>query len=74
MNRRTELLNKAAEALENGENPLAEGFLADHEVTFDECMNLAQQLAIGARLVAYGMEHPREPEGQAVLLSMARNL
>jgi hypothetical protein len=74
MNRRTDLLNKAAEALENGEDPLAVSFLSGHEVTSEECMSLAQQLAIGARLVAYGLEHPREPEGRAVLLSMTRNL
>jgi hypothetical protein len=74
MNRRTDLLNKAAEALENGEDPLALSFLSGHGVTSDECMSLAQQLAIGARVVAYGLEHPRETEGQAVLMSMARNL
>jgi len=74
MIRRTELLNAAAEALEAGEDPLATPFLSEHGVTLDECVSLAQQLAIGARLVAYGLEHPRETEGQAVLMSMARQL
>lgn len=72
MARRTELLNAAADALDDGQIPLVDPFLSEHEVTLDECFSLAQQLAIGARLVAYGLEHPRSPEGQAVLMSMAR--
>ena len=72
--RKTELLEAAADALDSGEDPFSNGFLSDHGVTSDECMNLARQLAIGARLVAYGIDNPRTPEGQAVLMSMARQL
>ena len=74
MNRRTQLLLDAAKALDDGQDPLTEPFLSRHEVTLEECYSLAEQLAIGALLVAYGLDHPRTPEGQAVLVSMARGL
>lgn len=72
MTRRTVLLLAAAETLENGRDPLHEPFLSSRGVTLDECLNLAKQLAIGARIVAYGLDHPRSPEGAAVLISIAR--
>ena len=74
MNRRTELLMAAADALESGENPLSGGFLSEHDVTSDECLALADQLAIGARVVARGLSSPRSPQGMAVLLSMATDV
>jgi hypothetical protein len=73
MTRRTELLTAAADALDEGQDPLVPPFLGEHEVTLDECYSLAQQLAIGARLVAYGLENPRTPEGMAVLMTLAKN-
>jgi hypothetical protein len=73
MTRRTELLTAAAGALDDGRDPLAPPFLDDHEVTLDECFFLAEQLAIGARLVAYGLDHPQSPEGMTVLMTMARH-
>lgn len=72
MTRRTELLTAAAAALDDGQNPLMPPFLDEHSVTLDECFSLAEQLAIGARLVAYGLDNPRTPEGRAVLMSLAR--
>jgi hypothetical protein len=70
--RRTELLFAAAEALEAGDDPFGANFLGEHDVTSDECMNLARQLAIGARVVAHGLDQPRTSEGLAVLGTMAR--
>jgi hypothetical protein len=72
--RPAQLLLDAAAALDSDEDPLDEQFLALHEVTSHECANLAQQLAIGARLVAYGIEHPDSPEGQAVLAMVVRGV
>lgn len=48
--RSTDLLKKAADALDDGQIPLMNPFLADNEVTLDECYNLGDQLAMGARL------------------------
>ena len=47
-------------------------FLTKHEVTFDQCMSLSQQLAIAARIMAHGIENPRSEEGIAMLMTMAR--
>lgn len=69
--RRTEILLAAASALEAGEDPFSAAFLGEHEVTADECRALAQQLAIGARVVAYGLDKPRSEQGVAVFLTLA---
>jgi hypothetical protein len=74
MTRRTQLLMAAAAALDDGQDPLTLPFLSEHDVTADECYSLAEQLAIGARIVAYGLENPRSEEGQAVFLSIAKNV
>lgn len=60
MTRPTDLLRAAADALEDGRSPLEHAFLAEHGVTLDECMDLAGHLAMGARLLAYAVEHPTE--------------
>lgn len=57
--RSTDLLKKAADALDDGQIPLMNPFLADNEVTLDECYNLGDQLAMGARLLAWAMENPK---------------
>ena len=59
MSRQSELLRKAADALDDGQIPLMNPFLADNEVTFDECMDMAELLAEGARLIAWAMENPK---------------
>lgn len=69
-----ELLRLAATALEDGRNPLASPFLSDNDVTLDQCLSLADQLAIGARIVAGGIEHPRSPQGIAMLMTMTAGL
>jgi len=48
----------AAEALNDGRDPLTTPFLSENHVTFDECYSLAEHLAIGARLVASGLDDP----------------
>ena len=74
MGRRTELLEAAAAALDDGEDPFAGGFLSEHDVSLDEAYSLAQQLAIGARVVAYGLDHPKTNEGMAVMFTLARGV
>jgi len=68
------LLRAAADALEDGRDPLANPFLSDNDVTLDQCYSLADQLAIGARIVAAGIESPRSPQGIAMLMTMAAGL
>jgi hypothetical protein len=60
MSRSSELLKAAAAALEDGNDPFARSFLVEHDVTFDECMDMADSLALGATLIAWAMEHPKE--------------
>jgi hypothetical protein len=69
-----DLLRKAADALDAGQIPLMNPFLSDNDVTFDQCMSLAQQLAIGARVVAKGIESPKSACGMAMLGVMAEEL
>jgi hypothetical protein len=67
------LLRLAAEALERGEQPFNDEFLAVNEVTLDQCMALARQLAIGARVVAEAFDKPRSEAGLAVFNQMAQS-
>lgn len=69
-----QLLRAAASALDEGTDPFGGNWLAEHDVTFDQCMSLAQQLAIGARMVAAGIEKPRSEQGVAMVLTMAEVL
>lgn len=59
MSRQAELLRKAADALDDGQIPLMNPFLADNDVTFDECMDMAGLMAEGARLIAWAMDNPK---------------
>jgi len=58
MTRHHELLMKAAEALDETRSPLDTDFLIDNEVTADEAIDLAQQLAIGVRLLIHVVSIP----------------
>jgi hypothetical protein len=69
-----ELLRKAADALDDGQIPLMNPFLSDNDVTAGQCFSLAEQLAIGARIVAAGIAGPRSPQGLAMVLTMAETL
>jgi hypothetical protein len=69
-----ELLRKAAEALEDGRIPLMNPWLAENDVTLDQCVALAEQLAIGARIVAAGIDDPRSTQDLAMVLTMAETL
>lgn len=66
------LLRLAADALDDGQIPLMNPFLSEHDVTLDQCMSMAEQLAIGARIVAAGIEDPRSPQGIAYLMTIVR--
>jgi hypothetical protein len=68
----SELLRKAAEALDEGTDPFSGSFLTDNDVTFDQCMALGQQLATGARIVARAIERPGSEEAVAMFMTMAR--
>jgi hypothetical protein len=74
VSRGTDLLRSAADALDDGELPLSHGFLSRNEVTSDEAAALAQQLAIGARLVVLGIEQPKSAYGFALVMSMAEEV
>jgi hypothetical protein len=65
------LLRKAADALEKGESPFYSGFLTENDVTADQCMALAMNLALGARVVAAALDKPASPAGLVVMLEMA---
>lgn len=60
MSRSSELLKAAAEALENGNDPFHGSFLDGNQVTLDECFDMADSLAMGALLVAWAIENPRQ--------------
>lgn len=68
------LLRAAADALEEGRSPLDAPFLGDNSVPLEQAYSLADLLAIGARVVADGIEHPTGLAGQAMLLEMARRV
>jgi len=59
MSRMSDLLRDAAEALDDGQIPLMNPFLSEHDVTFDECMDLAELLAVGAQVVAWAIDNPK---------------
>lgn len=59
MSRQTDLLRKAARALEDGQDPLSASFLDENMVTLDECYGLGDLLAAGARVVAWALDNPR---------------
>lgn len=58
MSRSSELLKAAANALDDGRDPLTSPFLDEHAVTLDECYDLAEWLAVGAQLMAWAIENP----------------
>jgi hypothetical protein len=68
------LLRAAAGALDEGTDPFATSWLVEHNVTLEQCFSLSELLAIGARIVAKGIEDPRSLQGQAMLMSLAENL
>ena len=60
MSRHTDLLKKAGDALADGRDPFATDFLVENEVTLDEVYSLSELMAIGTRIVAWGLEHPEQ--------------
>lgn len=58
--RQAELLRAAADGLDNGEHPFCDEFLSGHQVTLDECFDMAGLMAAGARIVAWAAENPRD--------------
>lgn len=68
-----ELLRKAADALADGEDPFGTSFLSRNEVSLDDCGTMADMLAVGARMVAAGIERPHTPVGAAMMSEMAKS-
>jgi hypothetical protein len=66
----TDLLRAAADALDEGRDPLENGFLQDNEATADQVLDLRELLAIGARIAAVGVAYPRSVEGQSLAKHM----
>jgi hypothetical protein len=66
-----QLLKAAAETLNEGGNPFSSTWLGERDVTFDQCMTLAEQLAIGARMVAKAIEQPRSALGLEYAMTIA---
>jgi hypothetical protein len=58
--RHADLLEALADGLERGEAPLNETFLIEHEVTSTECLDLADSLEMGARLLVWAARHPKQ--------------
>jgi hypothetical protein len=74
MTRHSELLKAAADALEDDRDPFSGSFLTEHEVTSGECMDLADSLAIGARLYAWAIENPKQAVAAAEGASIGMRL
>lgn len=62
-NRMIELLEAAADELEDGRDPFDRSFLIEHDVTADECFALAGAMAAGATVVAALMKNPALARG-----------
>ena len=60
MSRATDLLRKAADALDDGRDPLTLPFLSDNDVTLDECYEMAENLASGALILSWVMDNPQK--------------
>lgn len=58
-NRRADLLRSAVVSLQNGEDPFGGGFLREHNVSLDECYDLADALALGGQVVLAMMDPER---------------
>lgn len=56
MTRESELLLKAAEALEAGTDPFSPGWLADNGVTSAECYDLSENIAKCIRVCTGGVD------------------
>lgn len=54
------LLLAAAEWLDNACDPLSTAFLSEYDVTLDEAYTLAEQLAVGARMLVTTMGDLRQ--------------
>ena len=59
------LLEKAADALEDGRNPLDRSFLIENAVTADECLQLADSMAAAIRFTSGMIDLDRESRRKA---------
>ena len=58
------LLEEAADALEDGRDPFADGFLIEHSVTLDECYSLSDLLSASARMMLLISHTTPDPKGE----------
>jgi hypothetical protein len=59
MERMIELLEKAADRLDEGEDPFHNKFLTENDVTLNEVYTLAAFMAIGTRMMVFSMKNPK---------------
>lgn len=59
MSRMSDLLRNAAGDLRDGQSPLGPAFLDANEVTFNECLDMADFPPAGAEVVAWAIDNPR---------------
>jgi hypothetical protein len=57
------ILTAAADAMEAGMDPFDTAFLVDNQVSLDESYVMGDLMALGARLIALGLEHPEIARG-----------
>jgi hypothetical protein len=69
-----QLLRKAADALDKGSDPLDVSFVTENDLSLDQLFTLAEQLAVGARIMAKAIEDPRSPQCIAMALTIADSL
>lgn len=58
MTRRDDLLAVAADQLDDLADPFHNAFLVEHDVTLNECGDMAEDLALAARLYLGAKRHP----------------
>jgi hypothetical protein len=60
VSRRADLLRAAADGLDDANHPFCDEFLSGNKVTFDECFEMAEDMAAGARVLAWAIDNPRD--------------
>lgn len=65
LDRAVQLLTLAADELARHNDPINPAWLAEHEVTLDECYALDEHLALGATLLAWLISHPKQARAVA---------
>jgi hypothetical protein len=73
MSRSSNLLLVAADALDQGRDPFADSFLVEHAITLNECYELAERLATGARMMTVVVDPAVEDEEGELFVRLAHS-